>query len=385
MTQWLLSSAAAAALLAVSALPPQEAQSAEAGLRLTGEFLIPPGTSFPDVAPSRFGAISGLATLPGGCELLAISDDDKDPRLYRLALNGAGGSMRIRPVQYIPLQAAAGAPATLDPEGIALTKAGTVTISSEGFGLEPRLPPAILEYTRDGRFVRQLPVPPRFVPNARGPLRTGTRRNGGFESLAASSDGSRIYTANELPLVQDGPDAPFTPGARVRIVEYATDGKTHAPAREFAYELAPLERPATPYGLAINGLSELLVVSPTELLALERGFVQPKGVRFGFNRIRLFRISLDGATDVSKIDALEGRTDVIPVRKTLVQDFSQLAGRSLRLFNLENFEGMAWVGAGQGSDRTLLTVSDDNFNALQVTAFLLLETASGTSKRPICP
>ena len=385
MIGWFASGAALAALLAVPALLAQAPAGADVGLTLAGEFLIPPGTAFPDVAPSRFGAISGLATLPGGCELLAISDDDKDPRFYRLALNDAGGSTRVRPVQYIPLQAAAGAPGTLDPEGIALTKAGTVLVSSEGLGIEPRLPPAILEYLRDGRFVRQLPVPPHFVPNARGPLRTGTRRNGGFESLAASSDGSRIYTANELPLVQDGPDAPFTPGARVRIVEYAADGKTHAPAREFAYELAPLERPATPYGLAINGLSELLVVSPTELLALERGFVQPKGVRFGFNRIRLFRISLDGATDVSKIESLEGRTDVTPVRKTLVQDFSQLAGRSLRLFNLENFEGMAWVGAGPGSDRSLLTVSDDNFNALQVTAFLLLETASGTSKRPICP
>ena len=257
-------------------------------------------------------------------------------------------------------------------------------ISSEGFGLEPRLPPAILEYSRDGRFIRQLPVPPRVVPNARGPLRSGARRNGGFESLAMAADGSRFYTANELPLVQDGPDAPFTPGSRVRIVEYAADGKRYAPAREFAYELAPLDRPSSPYGLAINGLVELLAVSPTELLALERGFVQPKGVRFGVNRIRLFRISLDGATDVSKLESLDGRGDVTPVGKTLVQDFSRLAGRSLRLLNLDNFEGLAWVGAGEGADRALLTVSDDNFNALQVTAFLLLEPASRAARPAAC-
>ena len=117
-----------AAVLAALGLHAQDASSQpDAGLRIAGEVLIPPGTSFPEVAPSRFGAISGLATLPGGCELLAISDDDKDPRIYRLALSGAGASMRIRPVQYIPLQPAAGAPSTLDPEGIAITKAGTIT------------------------------------------------------------------------------------------------------------------------------------------------------------------------------------------------------------------------------------------------------------------
>lgn len=384
MTGW-FASAAALAVLVLAALSPHQPSSIEGGLELAGEFLIPPGTSFPEVAPSRFGAISGLATLPGGCELMAISDDDKDPRVYRLGLSGAGAKMRIRPLEYISLRAATGAPPILDPEGIALTKTGTLLISSEGLGIEPRLPPAILEYARDGRFIRQLPVPPRVVPNARGPLRSGARRNGGFESLAISADYSRLYTANELPLVEDGPEAPFSAGGRVRIIEYTADGNSYAPAREFAYELAPLDRPATPYGLAVNGLVELLPVSPTELLALERGFVQAKGVRFGLNRIRLFRISLDGATDVSKIDALGGRTDVTPVRKTLVQDFSRLAGRSLRLFNLENFEGMAWVGPPQHGNRALLTVSDDNFNALQVTAFLLLEGPPASARPPACP
>jgi hypothetical protein len=71
------------------------------------------------------------------------------------------------------------------------------------------------------------------------------------------------------------------------------------------------------------------------------------------------------------------------VRKTLVQDFTRLSGLSLRLVNLENFEGLAWVGKGQGAERSLLTVSDDNFNPLQVTAFLLLDRAAG--RAPACP
>ena len=355
-------------------------------LRLAGEFLIPAGTRFPAVGPYRFGAISGIATLPGGCELLAISDDDVDSRIYRLRVSGTNEGLRVTPTHHILLARAPGAPAALDPEGIALTRAGTVLISSEGrAGIQPRLPPAILEYAQDGRFIRQLPVPPPFVPNERGPQTTGVRRNGGFESLTVTPDFARLFTANELPLVQDAPVDAFAEGQRLRIVEYVAESDSYRPGREFAYELSPLERPPFASGFSVNGLSELLVVNRTELLALERGFIQMRGSRLGINRIRLFRISLEGATDVSSFDALAKREDVKPVRKTLVQDFSQLSERSLRLLNLENFEGLAWVGKGEGADSSLLVVSDDNFNALQVTAFLLLEPADAGKRAPVCP
>ncbi len=352
------------------------------GVRLLGEFLIPPATSFPSITPPRFGGISGLATLPGGCELLAISDDDRESRFYRLRVGTTDEGLRVTPVERTFLGRASGAPARLDPEGIALTKSGTVLISSEGIGAPPRLPPAILEYAQDGRFIRQLPVPTHFVPNATGPLKRGVRRNGGFESLTVTPDFTRLFTANELPLVQDGPADAFAEGGRVRIVEYVTEGESYRPAREFVYELSPPERPPFETGESLNGVSELLAVSGTELLALERGFIRMRGTGIGVNAIRLFRISIDGATDVSSFESLAGRDGITPVRKTLVQDFSELAGRSLRLINLENFEGLAWVG--KDPDRGLLVVSDDNFNPLQVTAFLLLEPAAAATRVP-CP
>jgi hypothetical protein len=356
----------------------------DAGLRLAGEFLIPSGTRIDAFGPSRFGGISGMATLPGGCELLAISDDDEDARIYRLRVSQDAKGLRVTPEQRIPLQHAEGAPARLDPEGIALTKAGTVLVSSEGFATEPRIPPSILEYTQEGQFVRQLAVPPRFAPNLRGRQTTGTRRNGGFESLTFSPGFTRLFTANELPLLQDGPADAFDAGNRVRIVEYRTEADSYRPAREFAYELSPLDRPEFDVGPSLTGLVELLAVSDTELLALERGFIQMRGVRLGVNRVRLFRISLEGATDVSAIDSLADLRDVRPVRKTLVQDFSTLPGLSLRLLNLENFEGLAWIGEGAPEERSLLVVSDDNFNVLQVTAFVLLDPAGAGRRAAPC-
>ncbi|HVH55843.1 MAG TPA: esterase-like activity of phytase family protein [Vicinamibacterales bacterium] len=374
-------------LLAVSAYPRVVATQANevSGLTLSGEFLIAPGARFAAIAPSRFGAISGLATLPGGCELLAISDDDVDSRFYRLRVSRTAQRLQVTPVQYIPLQRASGAPASLDPEGIALTRTGTVLISAEGAAdVQPRLPPAILEYAQDGRFIRQLRVPPQFVPNEGGPQTKGARNNGGFESLTVTPDFDRLFTANEIPLVQDGPADAYAKAQRVRILEYANERDGYRPVREFVYELSPLDRPSSGAGFSVNGVSELLAVNGTELFALERGFIQAAGSRIGINRIRLFRIWLDGATDVSSFDSLAGRDDVKPVRKTLVQDFSRLSGLSLRLLNLENFEGLAWVGPANGEHRSLLAVSDDNFNPLQVTAFLLLEL-DPPQRAPVCP
>jgi 3-phytase len=372
-------------LLLVGMPAKQSAQQADAsGLRLTGEFLIPPGTRFDGLGPSRFGAISGIATLPGGCELLAISDDEDDSRMYRLRVSDTAKGLRVTPVRRIPLERAKGAPTRLDPEGIALTRTGTVLVSSEGFASEPRVPPSILEYTAEGKFIRQLPVPPLFAPNARGRQAMGVRRNGGFESLTITPDFARLFTANELPLLQDGAADSFAAGNRVRIVEYSAEGDSYRPARQFAYELAALERPEFNVGSSLNGLVELLAVSDTELLALERGFIQMRGVRLGVSRVGLYRISLDRATDVSSIDSLEDLGDVRPVRKTLVQDFGTLPGLSLRLINLDNFEGLAWIGAGKPEERSLLAVSDDNFNVLQVTAFLLLDPAGAARRAPVC-
>ena len=171
-------------------------------------------------------------------------------------------------------------------------------------------------------------------------------------------------------------------------VLYVNDGTGVFEDRRAAAGLGAPSLAKTGFGTAWfdfdnDGWLDLLAVNGTELLVLERAFIRMRGTSVGVNAIRLYRISLDRATDVSTFPSLAGRDGITPVRKTLVQDFSQLSGRSLRLINLENFEGLAWVG--EGADRRLLVVSDDNFNPLQVTAFLLLEPAAASKRAPICP
>jgi glycerophosphoryl diester phosphodiesterase len=281
--------------------------------------------------------------------------------------------LKVEPVGVIALEAAHGAPERLDPEAIALTGDGHILISSEGIGSEePRLPPALIEYTPEGRFIRQLTVRPRFAPDPYGPQTSGVRGNAGFESLTTSPDFDRLFTGAELPLVQDGDGDAFVSGSRSRILEYVRRSGRYEPAGEFAYELDRLEKPSFEPIFAVNGLVELLAISRLELLAMERGYAESAGRAASMSRIRIFRITLAGATDISARETLRGATDVVPVRKTLLLDLDALPGLSPALRSLDNFEGLAWGPALPEGRRNLIVVSDDNFNEHQVTAFLFL-------------
>ena len=111
----------------------------------------------------------------------------------------------------------------------------------------------------------------------------------------------------------------------------------------------------------------------TTLLALERGFVEnQENPARSRNTIRLFKITVTGATDVSSLDSLKGHTEVIPVTKTLLLDLSNVEGLSPELApSLDNFEGLAFGPRLPDGRASLILVSDDNFSAAQRTWFLL--------------
>ena len=356
--------------------PPAFSASPPSAFTLAGEVIVRPKA---DTAGLRFGGLSGMVSLRDGRELLAISDDSENPRVIRFRVSRST-EWNVEPIESIRLQAGQGAPARLDPEGLALTSDGHLLISSEGLSVDGvRLPPSITEYSADGRYIRQLPVRSRYVPNPTGPLVNGVRPNASFESLTTSPDFSRLFTATEIGLVQDAEDDPFSAAPRTRLLEYEQRGDGYQPAREFAYALDPLPRPAFPVGFAVNGLVELLALNNSELLALERAFVEAKDKAIVINRIRIFRISLEGAEDISAVEGLGNRAPVTPVRKILLADLGALDGRSPALSNLDNFEGLAWGPPDDTGVRPLIVVSDDNFSSAQVTAFLFLRTGGSVT------
>ena len=247
--------------------------------------------------------------------------------------------------------------ANLDAEGIVNRQDGTIFVASEG-GSAAGEQPEIHQFATDGTQLNSVAVPARFL--------IGTN-NVSFESLTESPGGHTLFTANEGPLVVDGRTADLR--SRLRIVRFAQDD---AGGFEAAGEFFYLTEPGRTTGDL--GVAELLAVSPTSLLVLERGFLAGQG-----NTIRIFLVSLVGAQDVSEVQSLAAE-GLAPLAKTLIVDLAQCpdggatvpAGATQPNALLDNFEGMTFGPELEGGMRSLVLISDDNGSATQTTRIVVL-------------
>lgn len=377
----LLLSAAACGPTRGPALPALAGSTGISTLELAGEFNVPPQTGTAALKEARFGGVSGLTVDRSSNEVLGICDDSTDSRVFvfKAQAPGSGMPFAMKLHAYFPLPAGPGAAATLDGEGIAITRGGRLFVSSEGIGhREPRVAPGIFEYTRSHQYVGALEVPAKFLPTPTGPIVHGVRSNAAFESLTLTADERLLYTATETALAQDGEPATTSHGALARILEYRLEGGTFVPAREFAYPVDPLVMPAFTPSFAVTGLVELLALSDTDFLSMERGYAE-EGLKGGgrLNTIRIFHTSIAGATDISALDSILGRPDIVPARKRLLLDLRDVKGLSPETSSLDNFEGMTFGPTLPDGSRTLLIVSDDNFSPRQRTTFLLFRIWGG--------
>ena len=272
---------------------------------------------------------------------------------------------------------------SLDPEGIALTNNNTVFISSEG-EVNPSVGrvtnPFINEFSLTTKQqIRSLPIPTKFLPvvddtNGNGVIDagdvqlSGVRNNLAFESLTIAPDQKTLYTATESALFQDGAIASLTNGSRSRILQYNLI--TGEPEKEYLYNVDTI--PATPNpttGSADNGLVDLLAIDNRgTLLALERSFSTGVG-----NTIRIYQVSLQGATDISFVDSLNNLSSeqvaaIQPVEKRLLLNLN-----SLNLPNgTDNIEGITFGPVLPDGRQSIVLVSDNNFSQSQFTQVLTL-------------
>lgn len=379
---WLVLGTIALAACAGSATdrPPEAAAVSDHGdgrtrLELVADFNLAHG-SVPPVGPAaaRFGGISGLIWNPAGREFLAVTDDHDSRRIFRISLTVEPRfQAEVHGVLELAPAAAPGEPQRLyDLEAIALDDE-RLFIATEGRVDElPRIPPAVAEYTLTGELRRILPLPPGLAAEPSGPATVGVRDNLGFESLTLTPDATRLIAAPESALVQDGLPAALDHGAPVRLVIWSLESAAPGLAAQYVYPLEPIPDPGFAVGFGDNGLAELLVLEDGELLALERAYLQRQDGSDGVNVVRLFSVSLAGATDVSGRLSLADGPEIVPVEKRLVLDLDDVVERlDPRFPGLDNFEGMALGPPLEDGSPTLILVSDDNFNPAQRNAFLL--------------
>jgi hypothetical protein len=281
-------------------------------------------------------AVGGLSALPrtSGNQAYALVDNQGATPARFFTLKLKRGSAEVTKVTT--LKRADGTTFTgqnLDGEGLVVEPEGTILASSE-------TEPVIRRFDKQGDQLAQLSTPPRFGVAPNGQAATNLT----FEGLTLSNDGKTLYAGMEGPLSADGSTATGRP--RLRFIQYdKPKGGDFIPGKQFAYLADP----------AMN-VTELAWVDEDTLLVLERGF---DGTRFSS---KLFQVFLDKATDVSTVAAL---TDASPfLYKKLLLDVGKCPnGAAL----LDNIEGMA-LGDVRGDGRQQVTlISDDNFNAAEVT------------------
>ncbi|WYL96857.1 MAG: esterase-like activity of phytase family protein [Gloeotrichia echinulata IR180] len=332
-------------------------------IELIGQAILPTGLTF---QKTQVGGLSGITYDQKKDLYYAISDDrsEKAPaRFYTLKIDLSKGTLQkngVVPVGVTTLLNENGEkfpPGTSDTEGIALTSKETIFISSEG-DVSKLINPFIQEFSlSSGKVITKLPIPDKFLPDKNG--KQGIRQNLAFESLTITPDEKNLFTASENALIQDGPAAQPKISSPCRIIQYNL--LTNQPEKEYLYQTEPVSPLFNITGKFASGLPDLIALdNQGNFLSLERTF---SGLGFG---ISLFEVSLENADDIHDINSILSvdSKKIKPVQKKLLLDL-----RNLDLL-LDNIEGLTLGPQLPDGQRTLILVSDNNFNKLQRTQIL---------------
>ena len=135
------------------------------------------------------------------------------------------------------------------------------------------------------------------------------------------------------------------------------------PAQEFYYLADPR-----------LGVVDVVALSEDELLVMERGFEAGVG-----NTIRIYRVSLKEAKDISGVESLAS-SKAEPAQKDLLVDLTDCPPSGAEPATgavqanplLDNFEAITRGPVLPDGRRSLVLVSDDNFSSTQTTRVIAL-------------
>lgn len=361
-----------AATVAPSSLTPSSISS----LRLIGEQRLPWRMSFQN---TMVGGLSGIDYDAAHGDWVIISDDRSEhqpARFYRARLDyDAQAFHSVQLTAVTTLRQADGTPypakddfarlggVVPDLETVRVDPIdGAIWYASEG-DVSLDLDPFVRKAAPDGRYLYQMPMPPLFKVNPG--RQSGPRNNQAFEGMSFTPDGRSLWVSMEGPLYQDGAPPDPVHGAINRITRFSREGKVLG---QYAYPLGPIAAVPGKGKHADNGISELLALSDTRALVMERSGVQDENGAY-HDFVRIYEIDSAGATDVQHRQTLAGSNPPYTMlSKRLVLDLNKL---SLPL--IDNLEGMSFGPRLANGNASLVLISDDNFNQKQITQLLLFE------------
>lgn len=333
-------------------------------LRLIGQQVLPRRLDFQGTV---VGGLSGIDYDATTDSYLLISDDRTTndsanaPRLYTARLSfDADTFSAVTFTGVITLKQPDGSDypkvpdaRVADPESVRIDPvSGNYVWVSEGDRTLTSAPPRVIdpfvrEVTPQGAAVREYTLPAMFRMSA---SETGPRGNLVFEGLSFTPDRASAFVMMEGALFQDGAPPTTQAGATSRLTRF-----DRASGQASAQYLYPSERvqatPSPADAFTVNGPTEILALSDTRFLVLERSF----SVGVVGNQVRLYEIDITPATNVLTSTSLTGAT---PVSKRLVLDFETL---KTQLGGIANLEGLSFGPKLANGRRSLVVVADDNF------------------------
>jgi hypothetical protein len=364
--------------LTIGLLNAHPVQASSLELNFIGQSVFPTETFYQG---TKVGGLSGITYNPELKAYYIISDDRSQinpARFYTATidltqLNASGVNSGVTFTGITTLLQPNNQPFainSLDPEGIAIFNGNSVYVSSEGEVSTSRIiNPFVNQFgLTSGQQNQSLAIPNQFVPAPTSiPTSSGVRNNLALESLTITPNQRYLFTASENALVQDGPLATLSNGSPSRIIQY--DLTTGQAIAQFLYNTDPVALPPNPAGaFNTNGLVDLLALDNTgkNFLALERSFSTGATGTPGNtgNTVKIFQVSLAGASDISGDFSIQGVSGIIPAQKSLLLDLTTLG------IPIDNIEGITFGSTLPNGERSLVLVSDNNFSPTQFTQFL---------------
>lgn len=340
-------------------------------LQYVGEASVATGTKF---NKATIGGLSGIVWAQD--TLYALSDDKGragEPRFFEfgLKIEKKTVSLAAKAVHFITgLPQDGDKKVGLDPEGLVRLPGGDFIISSEGNNdSKPREMPRIFRVSPEGIWRGDLPIPEKYLPETTGQQKKGIQNNAAFEGLTDFADGKYVFTSTESALSQDFIIGEEEKGDWIRILKYEDKGqKGYSPVAEYAYRVDSFKD--NQKGKEVfRGVSEILALSETKLIVLERG-VRIFAKNLWAQTIGVYLVDLSKGSDVLSSNKL-GDSKFTGVEKIKLLDFETdlVADRGTK--TVQNFEALAWGPKLADGRRSLLVMSDNNFSKNEITEIVV--------------
>lgn len=296
-----------------------------------------------------------------------VSDDKNNPRFYELSL--IFDEHRFSKIELLNLIKIQHQFNKIDLESLRFDKKSNHFLASSEGSVKNNIPPSIFEINTEGKQLKRFKNPMLFRIDST--KKTGLRNNGTFEGLSFSHDKNSYWIGMELPLKQDG-EEPKLVQEKYPVRISKVNKTTEKMEFQFAYLLDAIPRDSKPSGkFMVNGLPEILTIAKNQFLFIERAYAS--GHKDGGNDVKIYLVDCTNATDISTIKSLKN-TDYIPAKKTLLFDFETIRSK-LTNGTVDNIEGITFGSVLANGNRTLVLVSDNNFNKFskQLNQFIVFE------------